>query len=238
MGFPPSGNAFIGTYSTHFLSSLELELRHARIPLEIERSRVGAGMVAHGQNNGPSESSLTPRRAVLIGQLVVNLPVVCIIGSAFLLAYLLKGPIWAPFGLLLGIIPGWVWWSFMVPRWREWAKRRGADEIETQLIGERSGLVWPEGSFFERTEFGSRNKPVAERQIKRGSAKKSATTNYWPALLFVGGIYFASFGVSAFRYSRWDHAHNALVHPVYHPWAIVVGLLMACLAYWARDTAD
>jgi hypothetical protein len=57
----------------------------------------------------------------------------------------------------------------MVPRWREWAKRQGADEIETQLIGERSGLVWPQGSIFEKTEFHSRKRPTVERQVKPGS---------------------------------------------------------------------
>jgi len=56
--------------------------------------------------------------------------------------------------------------------------------------------------------------------------------------LFMGGIYFISFGLSAFRYSRWANAHDALVHPVYHLWAVVVGLLMICLAYWVRNRTE
>lgn len=151
--------AFLRTWHIHLLSSSEPELQHAKIPRVIERYSVGAGMVPHDQNSSPSESALTPRRAVLIGQLVVNLPVVFIIGLAFLLADLLKGPAWAPLGLFLGIIPAWLWWSFMVPRWREWAKRKGADEGQTQYLGQRSGLVWPKGSIFERTELPPRNKP-------------------------------------------------------------------------------
>jgi hypothetical protein len=169
------------------------------------------------QSGKPSASSLTPERAVSMGHLVVNLPVLSIIALGGLLAYLLKGPAWTALGILLGIIPAWLWWSFMIPRWREWAKNQGADEEQTQYIGQRSGLVWPRGSVFEKTEFGSLNKKRAERQIKRTAAKKSVSTNYSPALLFVGGIYFISFGLSGFRYSRWDHAQNALVHPVYHP---------------------
>jgi hypothetical protein len=195
-------------------------------------------MVPHDQNIRLSGSALTPRRAVLMGQLAVNMPVVCIIGLGFFLADHLKGPAWAPFGLFLATIPAWLWWSFMVPRWRKWARREGADEEQTQYLGERSGLVWPKGSFFEKTEFSSLNNARSEKQIKRASVKKSATTNYWPALLFMGGIYFISFGLSAFRYSRWANAHDALVHPVYHLWAVVVGLLMICLAYWVRNRTE
>jgi hypothetical protein len=160
---------FIGTWHIDPLISLDLELQRANLRGVIERLSVGAGMVPQDQDGSPSGSALTPHRAVLIGQLVVNLPVVCVIGLGFFLAYLLKGPAWAPLGLFVGIIPAWLWWSFMVPRWREWAKRQGADEIETQLIGERSGLVWPQGSIFEKTEFHSRKRTAVESNVKAGS---------------------------------------------------------------------
>jgi hypothetical protein len=160
---------FIAIDNTHFLSSLKLELRRVNIQPNPQPIKAGAGMVTDRQSKEPSGSALTPHRAVLIGQLVVNLPVVSIMGLAFLLAYVLKGPTWAPIALLLAVIPAWLWWSFMVPRWREWAKRQGVDENETQLIGERSGLVWPEGSIFEKTEFHSRKSATVERQIERGS---------------------------------------------------------------------
>jgi hypothetical protein len=111
------------------------------------------------QNGKPSASALTPERAVSIGQLVVNLPVVSIMGLGGLLAYVLKGPQWTAIGILLGIIPAWLWWSFTIPRWREWAKNQGADEEQTQYLGQRGGLVWPKGSIFEKTEFRSRSKP-------------------------------------------------------------------------------
>jgi hypothetical protein len=94
----------------------------------------------------------------LYGHLIVNLPVLLIMGLGWLLGYALKGPAWAVVGLLLGVIPAWLWWSEAVPRWREWAKLRGADEVQTQNLGVRSGLVWPKGSVFEKTEFRIRKK--------------------------------------------------------------------------------
>jgi len=65
-----------------------------------------------------------------------------------------------------------------------------------------------------------------------------AMKKYWPALLMLVGIYIAAFGLSAMRYSRWDHSGNAHVHPAFHPWAIFLGLSMIVLAYWLRNHAD
>jgi hypothetical protein len=100
-----------------------------------------------------SEPSLTPERAVRIGQLVVNLPVVMIIGSVGVCALRFGGPVWGLAGVFLSPFLGWIWWSFSVPRWREWAKEKGADEEVTQTIAVQRGLVWPRGHFFEKTEF-------------------------------------------------------------------------------------
>ena len=115
-------------------------------------------MANETQVENSSKSALTPERAVLLGHLVVSLPLVSIIGLGYLLGYLLGGPGWATIGLFLGVIPAWLWWSISVPRWREWAKHRGADEERTQFLGQQSGLVWPKGSIFEKTEFRPRKK--------------------------------------------------------------------------------
>src|ERR1700686_1554960 len=109
-------------------------------------------MVKNHQSGKPSAPTLTPERAVSIGQLIVNLPVISIMALGGLLAYVLKGSVWTAFGIFLGIIPAWLWWSFMIPSWREWAKNHGADEEQTQYLGQRCGLVWPKGSIFEKTE--------------------------------------------------------------------------------------
>jgi Na+/proline symporter len=57
-------------------------------------------------------------------------------------------------GILLGVVLGWLWWSFSIPRWREWAlKQPGVDPDQLQKAAEIAGLVWPKGHFFEKTEF-------------------------------------------------------------------------------------
>src|SRR5205814_2924010 len=93
-------------------------------------------------------------RTILVGHLVVNLPVVCIIITVlFLGSYLVPWQLAAIGGSILG----WVWWSFMVPRWRNWAHSRGVDPARLQKIATRTGLTWPQGSLLERTEFRKRD---------------------------------------------------------------------------------
>jgi hypothetical protein len=107
--------------------------------------------------------TLTPVKAVLLGHVFVTLPVLLLIGTGAVIVGLISnhssGPL--PFsllGVLGGAAVGWIWWSATVPLWREWAKHNGADEERTQLLAQRSGLVWPRGSFFEKTEFRMRKR--------------------------------------------------------------------------------
>jgi hypothetical protein len=104
--------------------------------------------------------------AILVGQLIVNLPVMLIIlgaygvGIALLLTLVDKFPFFQGWGFLIGILVliiigplvGWLWWSFSVPRWRKWALRNGVPEDKLQKWAVSTGLVWPKGSVFEKTE--------------------------------------------------------------------------------------
>jgi hypothetical protein len=97
-------------------------------------------------------SGLTAGKAVLFGHLFITIPVLVIMLSFFFfgrafastLSYLL---------LLVGFILGWLWWSFTVPRWRRWALRNGAPADRLHKLAVATGLVWPKGWIFEKTEF-------------------------------------------------------------------------------------
>jgi hypothetical protein len=105
--------------------------------------------------------------AILVGQLVVNIPVILIILGVFLTGIVLLlvlvnrftfVPDWlflfAVFALIIiGPLIGWVWWSFSVPRWRRWALQNGVPEDKLQKWAVITGLVWPKGWIFEKTEF-------------------------------------------------------------------------------------
>jgi hypothetical protein len=123
--------------------------------------------------NSPSER---PRvgvlKAILVGQLVVNLPAVLIllglsclpvmVGSGIVVGFLERPgePLaWLGVGcflLLLGVIGfglAWLWWAFTVPRWRQWALKNGAPPERLQQLAVATGLVWPKGWIFEKSEL-------------------------------------------------------------------------------------
>jgi len=107
-------------------------------------------------------SRLSVERAVSIGQVVVNVPVMILMfippwwewwrgGSP----EVLEGPVAHSIlkAFLLGFVAAWLWWSFILPRWRLWVYERVEDiaELKRQAIASR--LTWPDGSFFALTEI-------------------------------------------------------------------------------------
>ena len=93
---------------------------------------------------------ITILKAILVGQLVVNLPAVAIMIAALFLGSLVA--LW-PLSLIVGSLLAWIWWSYTVPRWREWALDRGIDPDRLQKFAFHTGLTWSKGSLLERTEF-------------------------------------------------------------------------------------
>jgi hypothetical protein len=106
-------------------------------------------------------------KAILVGQMVINIPVVLVILSfacgslTYALTFLTKSPprvAWFAMPMfivptIIGIALAWVWWSFTVPRWRRWALRNGVPPDQLQKWAVITGLVWPKGWIFEKTEF-------------------------------------------------------------------------------------
>jgi hypothetical protein len=66
--------------------------------------------------------------------------------------------------------------------------------------------------------------PVPRFSMRSFSLSKST----WVFLL---GVLTLSYGAAGMQYSRWNHAENARVHPVFHPWAIVAGVALIVLSY-------
>jgi hypothetical protein len=107
-----------------------------------------------------TQSQLTPEEAVRRGQLLINVPISFIFVIGPIIGALLGSIEVALIGFVSCFILGWLWWSFSVPRWRDWAKRNGADESRTQMLAQsgRGPLVWPKGHLLEKTEFRPRKK--------------------------------------------------------------------------------
>ena len=67
----------------------------------------------------------------------------------------------------LSFLAAWGWWSFSVPRWRLWAYERVSSTGAVQARALLAGLVWPRGSFLERTEIKSAAQRHRQAQLER-----------------------------------------------------------------------
>ena len=54
--------------------------------------------------------------------------------------------------LIVGFLIAWIWFSQSSSRWYNWALQKGADPERLQRWSERTGLLWPKGSVFEKRE--------------------------------------------------------------------------------------
>ena len=106
------------------------------------------------RSNDPSPLPAT--LAVSRGELLINWPVRLFMFAGFGVAYFLFDRSADIAGALVGlggIAAGWLWWSWFISEWRSWAHSRGADPEDLQELGVAASLIWPKGSFFERTEI-------------------------------------------------------------------------------------
>jgi hypothetical protein len=110
--------------------------------------------------------TVTVDEAISKGHRMVNYPVFAImVGTLGLTIYLGIQkiiPTWGfPVGFILAFGLAWLWWSFMITKWRIWAfdNVRNVHELKMRAIQEK--LIWADNSIFEKTEI--RNATDKER---------------------------------------------------------------------------
>lgn len=102
--------------------------------------------------------TVTVDEAISKGHRMVNYPVMVIVfGTIGITLYLGSQKLIPVCGFLLGFILtfvfAWLWWSFMITKWRLWAfdNVRNVHELKKRAIQEK--LIWSNNSFFEKTEI-------------------------------------------------------------------------------------
>jgi len=113
-----------------------------------------------------SKRTLTSGAAIAVGTLVVNLPVFALLlGPAFAVTSVGRDDL-VLYVLAVSFVAAWSWWSFAVPRWRLWAYERVASTSDVHRKAVAAGLLWPRGSFFERTEIKSAMQRQRQAQLE------------------------------------------------------------------------
>ena len=112
------------------------------------------------ETNSPDSHGLKPPlpvwRALIVGWLLVNIPVIIIMLGILLLGIVIEPKVWWLF-LAIGFVLGWTWWSVTIARWRKWALTRGAPADRLQKWAVAVGLTWPKGSVLEEPEIRNDN---------------------------------------------------------------------------------
>jgi hypothetical protein len=133
---------------------------------------------AYGDTSASSEvSRAAPRlgigRAILIGELVVNVPVVGLLVGIIaavgpLLEYVFGSPrVTVIMAVTIAFAAAWSWWSFATPRWLIWAMRRVTDPLALKNAAVGS-ILWPDhgwGRFFNRTQWRSTEMEKEEKDL-------------------------------------------------------------------------
>ncbi|WP_314060610.1 hypothetical protein [Empedobacter brevis] len=102
--------------------------------------------------------TVTVDEAISKGHKMVSYPVMIIMcGTIGLTLYLGAQkliPTWSfLIGFVLALVFAWLWWSFMITKWRLWAFEnvRNVHELKKRAIQEK--LIWVDNSVFEKTEI-------------------------------------------------------------------------------------
>ena len=121
-------------------------------------------------------NSISVTRAIAIGLLVVNGPLLPIMFLPMILLFpaithfennnVLASLLIFFSALFFGFLAAWCWWSFTIPKWRLWAYEKVQDIslLKQKAVG--IGLVWPDGHFFEKTEFKSAEHEAREKAFE------------------------------------------------------------------------
>ncbi|WGD33698.1 hypothetical protein [Olleya sp. YS] len=118
------------------------------------------------------KQKLSVKKAIIYGQLMVNLPVLICLVSLPLLFFFLSSKGFIDdltaliIGVLLGVILAWLVWSVLITKWRIWAYSNvnNLHELKRQAI--RKKLIWEEGSTFERTEYRSKTDNIILKTLE------------------------------------------------------------------------
>lgn len=103
---------------------------------------------------------LKVEEAIRKGHQMVNYPLFPILliglGITLYLTVVLKNVLVFPIGFISTFLVMWLWWSFLITKWRIWAFEncRNVHELKRRAINQK--LIWPDGSRFEKTEIRSK----------------------------------------------------------------------------------
>lgn len=112
---------------------------------------LGIHFILRVLNSNKKSKSLSSIKAVIIGHVLINIPILLLTILYFLLFPLLinKGLLTFVTQFLLFLF-SWLWWSMLVPHWEKWAYANVDDKQKLKRLSIKTGLTWSKDSFFSK----------------------------------------------------------------------------------------
>ena len=118
------------------------------------------------------KEKISIEKAIWKGHKMITFPVMIIIVSVIGFGLFLEKkrliPSWSNgVTLVSGISLGWLYWSFIITKWRIWAFERveNIEELKRQAI--EGNLIWKDGSIFEKTEIRTAKQKEILKQLNK-----------------------------------------------------------------------
>ena len=118
------------------------------------------------------DDQITVNKAIKKGHWMINYPILGIMiigfGLTIYVSTIFKNG-WTSIliGFILTFCVMWLWWSVMITKWRIWAFTfcRNVHELKRRAINQ--GLIWRDGSIFEKTEIRSSQQKKTLKYLER-----------------------------------------------------------------------
>lgn len=119
-----------------------------------------------------NKESISIKKAISRGQLMVNLPVMLCFTVFAVVGILSSNKEWIPESYILLFFPAsflsaWIIWSIMITKWRIWAFTHVANVRELEKKAVSAKLIWRRGSILERTEIRTQSDKIALAEIAK-----------------------------------------------------------------------
>lgn len=125
---------------------------------------------------------VTVKQALKRGQITVNIPVFIImfgvICSLFYFSSIKKIPFYfTPLSFIIGPFCAWIFWSYAIVKWKLWAFKNVRNRHELKQKAIRAGLIWEDGSFFNKTEIWTKYQRKEWKKINKKFHQKDIIRN-------------------------------------------------------------
>jgi len=188
-----------------------------------------------------AQNQLRVEKAIQKGVWLINMPALALFIGGMILCItqldFLEFYVCVPLGFGLGFLVAWLYWSIAIVKWKLWVYPQVDDIIALKEQAIAANLIWPDDSFFKRTEMMTALQRAELADIEQKAIEKlekygiqddasigETTTVYHSKLgIYLGlifGVFFIAIGAYVWYDDSWATGKGVLLKYVAIPMSI------------------